>query len=119
MAFVDLKKDEQGNNNVVAYILIKKMSDLNTSIKEDNQMWVAKINEMLALKLPAYMLPKQYFFLEKIARDQFGGVDKTLFPEINFLHLIKREYIAPLNETQKILITIWQDILKIEKVGFN
>lgn len=73
---------------------------------------VADIRQHLTEYLPDYMVPSYYVQLEKLPLNSNGKIDKKSLPE----HKIKTvdEYIAPETETEKELVHIWAEVLKID-----
>ncbi|WP_394751322.1 amino acid adenylation domain-containing protein [Spongiimicrobium salis] len=75
------------------------------------------LKEQLRLKLPDYMIPLHYKFMEEFPLTPNGKLDRKAFPEINFLE--KKEYVAPSNDTEREMTRIWAEVLNIEedKIG--
>jgi acyl-CoA synthetase (AMP-forming)/AMP-acid ligase II/acyl carrier protein len=78
-----------------------------------------ELREYLQSKLPEYMVPGFFVEMESIPLTPNGKIDRKLLPNITGEDLIRREYVAPRNETEQKLIEIWQQILGIEKVGIT
>ncbi|SEC17985.1 amino acid adenylation domain-containing protein/thioester reductase domain-containing protein [Tenacibaculum sp. MAR_2009_124] len=101
------KKDEQGNNRLVSYIV--SVNDFN---KEEIQ------NELKKL-LPEYMVPSVWIPLSKMPLTQNGKIDKKALPEPDTSLLSSNRYTAPETPLEKQLATIWSTLLKIQQVGTN
>lgn len=103
-ALVAVKEDSSGGKSIVAYYVSKD------GIKEDD------MNDFLAKTLPEFMLPNYYIELNEIPLTINGKVD------VNALSLPSgdqstSEYVAPSNEIEQKLATIWQEVLGKEKIG--
>ena len=74
---------------------------------------------LIGRELPDYMLPTYYVFLDQFPLTPNGKIDKKALPPVSTADMIQLEYIAPTNETEEKLVAIWQDILKLERVGIT
>lgn len=70
-------------------------------------------------KLPDYMVPGFFKELETIPLTSNGKIDRNALPSITVEDLIRKEYIAPTNETEQKLVEIWQEVLGVEKIGIT
>ena len=75
------------------------------------------LREYLQSKLPEYMVPGFFVELDSIPLTPNGKIDRKALPGVTDEDLIRREYVAPRNETEQKLVEIWQEILGIERVG--
>ena len=73
---------------------------------------VADIRQHLAQYLPDYMVPSYYVQLEKLPLNSNGKVDKNSLPEHKLQNV--EAYVAPTTETEKKLVEIWEEVLKID-----
>lgn len=97
------KKDSSGNNAIYAYVV---------SQEEINE---AYFKEQLGYQLPEYMVPTYIGRLEAIPVTTSGKLDRRQLPELNFNRI--DTYVAPGTKEENVLCEIYEDILKIEKVG--
>lgn len=79
----------------------------------------AELRATLTSKLPGYMVPSYFVALPKIPLTPNGKLDRKALPEINASTVVKENYVAPRNETEEILVTIWEDILGIDAIGIK
>ncbi|MBB4808303.1 amino acid adenylation domain-containing protein [Chryseobacterium defluvii] len=75
------------------------------------------LREYLQSKLPDYMVPGYFVELEAIPLTPNGKIDRKSLPGVSGEDLIRREYVAPRNETEQKLSEIWQEVLGLERVG--
>jgi amino acid adenylation domain-containing protein/FkbM family methyltransferase len=70
-------------------------------------------------QLPDYMIPSAFVLLEKLPLTSNGKVDREALaaPESEALDLAS--YVAPENEIERIVAGIWQEALRVERVGTN
>ncbi|CAM1358028.1 amino acid adenylation domain-containing protein [Tenacibaculum xiamenense] len=100
-----LVKEDARGNSLVAYVVSEGEFD-----KEALQ---AELKEIL----PEYMIPMLWIELEEMPLTVNGKIDKKSLPEIDESLLLRREYVAPRNETEKEIVTIWEELLGLDKVG--
>ncbi len=67
--------------------------------------------------LPEFMVPGYYVQLEKMPLTPNGKIDRKALPDISGQDVIKKEYTAPRTETEEILVSIWQEVLKVDRIG--
>ena len=80
---------------------------------EQNRLW-----QFLKNRLPEYMLPARFVWLEKIPLLANGKVDRTALPAPKATDVISRKnYVAPRNEMESDLAAIWSAVLKVERPG--
>jgi acyl carrier protein len=100
-------ENEQKYKYLVAYFVTNK------SIK------ITEIRDYLAQKLPDYMIPSAFVFLDKFPLTPNGKIDKKALPKPDFDTYRENEFIAPRNEIEMKLAQIWQEVLNIENIGIN
>ncbi|MBS7256341.1 non-ribosomal peptide synthetase [Flavobacterium branchiicola] len=100
-------KDDKKEKYLVAYYVAETILDKILIQKE------------LSEVLPDYMLPGYYIQLQAIPLTTNGKVDKKALPDTTTGDLIRKEYIAARNSTEQQVTEIWQDVLKINKIGIK
>ncbi|MCV9927841.1 amino acid adenylation domain-containing protein [Flavobacterium sp. LS1R49] len=78
-----------------------------------------ELRNYLQTILPEFMIPNYYVQLENMPLTPNGKVDKKALPDISGEDVIKKEYVAPTNEIEEKLVLIWQEVLKIDKIGIT
>jgi thioesterase domain-containing protein/acyl carrier protein len=96
---VVLAGEKQDDQYLVAYYVSEK------EIEPD------ELRTYLSEKLPAYMLPSHYIWLESLPLTANGKLNRKALPGPD---LKGEEYEAPSNETETKLVEIWSEILKLE-----
>ncbi len=76
------------------------------------------LRQFLSRSLPDYMVPSHFVVLDRIPLNPNGKIDLNALPEPQELRA-GREYAAPRNEIEKKLAVIWQQLLKVERIGIN
>ncbi len=78
------------------------------------------LREYLRAKLPDYMIPSAFIFLDKIPLNTNGKVDRKNLPAPDrYAAASGREYAAPETELEKFAAGIWQEIIGLEKIGID
>jgi amino acid adenylation domain-containing protein/non-ribosomal peptide synthase protein (TIGR01720 family) len=108
-AVVIAREDVPGAKRLVGYLVASKPAPE-----------VSAIREHLKKKLPEYMVPAGFVFLEKLPLTNNGKVDQKALPvpEEQRPELAAR-YVAPRTPAEKKLAAIWSKVLRVEQVGVN
>ncbi|HET9278299.1 MAG TPA: non-ribosomal peptide synthetase, partial [Flavitalea sp.] len=104
---VVVKEDREKNKRLVAYIVSEETFEREQMIKT------------LKDKLPEYMIPTQWIELDQLPLTPNGKVDKRALPEPGLGESSETRYVAPRTELEVKLVALWQDLLKVEKVGIE
>ena len=102
------RENQKQDKYLVAYIIPK----------DNQQIKVSKLREYLKEKLPDYMIPTAFVFLDSFPLTPNGKIDKKTLPEPD-LSDYREEYIVPTKDIEIKLANIWQVLLDVEKVGIN
>lgn len=105
-----VREDSPGDVRLVGYIVAKHKNGLD----------VTSLRNHLRIKLPDYMVPQHFVDLEALPLTPAGKVDRKNLPapETNRSNL-EPAYVAPNSDFERAISAIWQDVLKIEKIGIN
>ncbi|WBW96387.1 non-ribosomal peptide synthetase [Oceanirhabdus sp. W0125-5] len=106
-AVVITREDDKRGKYLCAYIVIKR------------EVTVDEIREHLGKTLPDYMIPSYFKHIDKIPLTSNGKVNKKALPEPDGNIITGVEYVAPRNEIETKLKTIWEEVLGVEVVGIN
>ncbi len=104
---VILRENTQTEKSLIAYLVTK------------NQIKITTLREFLAPKLPDYMTPSHFIFLDEFPLTPNGKIDKKALPLPNFEANRENEFIAPRNEIERKLTEIWQEVLKFKPIGME
>ena len=106
-AIVTVREDADGVKYLCAYVV------------QAVPLAVSELREYLSKELPEYMIPSYFIQLEKLPLNSSGKLDRKALPEPDGSIGTGVEYEAPRNELEAKLAAIWEDILKVDKVGIN
>jgi amino acid adenylation domain-containing protein len=102
------REDIPGEKRLVAYY---------TTHMPDTSPDTGGLRAHLQAQLPEYMVPAAYVRLDALPLTPNGKLDRKALPAPDLDALIYRDYEAPQGEIETTLAQIWQDLLKIERVG--
>ncbi|WP_144735902.1 phosphopantetheine-binding protein, partial [Bacillus altitudinis] len=69
-------------------------------------------------KLPAYMVPAHFVKMEVLPLTPNGKVDRKVLPHPGQVEK-EGEYVAPQNEREELLASIWEQVLGVENIGIH
>ncbi|WP_236712362.1 non-ribosomal peptide synthetase, partial [Pseudomonas sp. Root401] len=102
------REDVPGDKRLVAYF---------TQHSPGEAVEIETLRAHLQALLPAYMVPVAYVHLEALPLTPNGKLDRKALPAPDLDALVTRGYEAPQGETETTLAQLWQDLLKVERVG--
>jgi non-ribosomal peptide synthase protein (TIGR01720 family) len=70
-------------------------------------------------RLPEYMVPWQVVEVAQIPYTPNGKVDRRALPAIEEQGLSGRPYAGPRDETEVVLVGIWEEVLGVERIGIH
>ena len=103
------REDVPGNKHLVAYVV----SD------QENVPTLRELHRFLKDKLPDYMVPSAFVFLESLPLTPNGKVDRLALPMPDIVAELESTYVAPRTPVEEVIAGIWADVLGIEQVGVN
>lgn len=79
-----------------------------------------QLHDYLSSKLPDYMIPSAFVLLETLPLAPAGKVDRRALPiPIIERTQLKTAYAQPQNEIEATIAAIWQQLLRVDKVGIH
>jgi amino acid adenylation domain-containing protein len=104
---VVVREDVPGDKRLVAYVVAKDTAPETTALRA----WMKE-------RLPEYMVPLAYVVLPAMPLSPNGKVDRKALP-VPERQEAGREYVAPRNDTERILTELWAEVLGVERVGIH
>jgi len=103
------REDTPGEKRLVAYLLPDEeapdISDLRSFMRE---------------RLPEYMVPSAFVFLDAFPMTSSGKVDRQALPAPEWSRdNLRQDYVAPRTPLEQFLAEKWQELLGIERVGVH
>jgi gramicidin S synthase 2/tyrocidine synthetase-3 len=98
---VAMLREKDGNAELIGYYVA------------EDQLPASSLRSFLTAYLPEYMVPAYFVQLNTFPLTSSGKVNRKLLPEPDFRG--KENYVAPLNETEKMMAKIWGDVLSLDE----
>ncbi|MFB4394988.1 MULTISPECIES: condensation domain-containing protein, partial [unclassified Pseudomonas] len=76
------------------------------------------LREPLRQALPDYMVPSQLLFIERMPLSPNGKLERKALPKPDASQA-QKAYAAPRTELEQRIAAIWQDVLKLERIGLH
>lgn len=106
-ARVLMREDVPGDNRLVAYL----------TCQDETSFSAAQLRAHLAAHLPDYMLPSAFVVLDAFPLTPNGKLDRKALPAPEGESLAAIEYEPPQGHTEEMLAEIWQELLRVPRVG--
>jgi acyl carrier protein len=110
---VVVARDYSGDKRLVGYVVAK------SGIQIDDAALVQELRGRLQEQLPSYMVPSSLMALPNLPLTGSGKVDRKALPVPEDNDLLKARYVAPRNATEERMCALWQEVLKVERVGIE
>ncbi len=108
-SIVIASEKERGDKQLVAYVVANGAAPT-----------VNELRAYLSSKLPDYMIPSAFVFLEALPLTTSGKINRLALPHPTSAQLVTRnEFLAPRSPTEEILAGIWADVLNVADIGVN
>ncbi|NWA25218.1 non-ribosomal peptide synthetase, partial [Pseudomonas gingeri] len=107
-AVVLCREEVPGDKRLVAYVTVQQPGAV---------LEIESLRDHLQGALPEYMVPAAYVQLDVLPLTLNGKLDRKALPAPDAQALISRGYEAPQGEVERLLASIWSDVLKVEQVG--
>jgi len=106
-AIVLLKEDTSGQKILVGYVKTHQKID------------IQNIKASLLKNLPEYMIPNTFIQVENMPLTINGKIDKKALLKLDVKYVSSSKYVPPKNKIEESLVSIFSEVLKIEKIGIN
>jgi hypothetical protein len=104
------REDAPGDTRLVAYVVSRQELPPPSSA----------LRSFLQQQLPSYMVPSTFVGLDALPLTPNGKIDRQALPPPERLHLgLAVDYLAPRSEVERLIATVWQEVLQVEQVGIH
>jgi amino acid adenylation domain-containing protein len=110
-AVVIAREDVSGEKRLVAYVVAGEAAGTSEAVS------VERLREYLKSVLPDYMVPSAFVLLESLPLTANGKLDRKALPAPAGESFGQRGYEAPQGELESTLAQLWQELLRLERVG--
>jgi acyl carrier protein len=105
------REDVPGDKRLVAYIVP------DTSMRAPT---VSELRDFLRNRLPDYMIPSNIVVLEALPLTPNGKIDRRALPTPDGARpTLEAPFVAPRNDLERSIASVWQEVLKVSKVGIH
>jgi amino acid adenylation domain-containing protein len=80
---------------------------------------ISELKHFIQTSLPNYMCPHHFVSLQKLPRTVNGKIDRNQLKNLEVQTYKADERIQARNETDELLIQVWEDVLQCEKIGIE
>jgi acyl carrier protein len=109
-AFVMLREDQPGEQQLVAYLVPEAPATPT----------VSALRRGLAQCLPSYMIPSAFVILQALPLTSFGKVDRRALPMPDRARpTLEKAFVAPRTPLEEQLARIWAEVLGLDQVGID
>jgi len=109
-AVVLVREEAPGDKRLVAYVVPATVGQPPS---------ITAVRDFLQQRLPEYMVPAAFVFLEAMPLTSNGKVDRKALPTPNGALVATSEYVAPHDELEQRLAALWSELLRVERVGLH
>ena len=112
-SLVLVRDDDNGGKRMLAYVVPKEGMP---AVPEE---FVVHCKQQLKATLPDYMIPSVFVVLPVFPLNANGKIEVKSLPAPSAQDLPRGDYVEPKYELEKQLCEIWQDVLKLGRVGIK
>ncbi|MCF5249937.1 MULTISPECIES: non-ribosomal peptide synthetase [unclassified Pseudomonas] len=108
---VVVAQEGQAGKQLVAYVVP-------ATVQLDHTAFRDSLRRALKTRLPDYMVPTHFMFLDQMPLTPNGKLDRKGLPEPD-ASLMQQHYVAPQTELEQQIAAIWAEILHLPRVGLD
>jgi amino acid adenylation domain-containing protein len=106
-AVVIAREDRPGDKRLVAYVIPKPGASRSAS----------SLRDVLSGKMPSYMVPANFVFLDRFPLTSNGKIDRKALPPVDTDTQVIDPVSRPGNDMENTLASIWAEALGLERIG--
>jgi amino acid adenylation domain-containing protein len=101
-------EDRRGDKRLVAYVVLD----------HESSPTINELRGFMKQKLPGYMVPSAFVFLDALPLTPSGKVDRQALPAPDLDRpRLEETFVAPRTFLETLIAEIWQDVLGVDRVG--
>lgn len=109
-AVVIAREDKPGELRLVGYVVPKQTAKLDAG----------EVRRLVSERLPEYMALSSVVILDQLPLTRNGKIDVKALPKPEVMQMSSAaRYVAPRNEIEKIITSVWKEALDVEQIGVN
>jgi amino acid adenylation domain-containing protein len=102
------RREPDGDQRLLAYFVANAQPPTTTALRA-----------FLAERLPNHMLPTAAIAVEQLPRTANGKLDRDALPEPAERPELEQGYVEPRTDLERALAEIWQQLLRLDRIGIN
>ncbi|MFT6320421.1 MAG: amino acid adenylation domain-containing protein, partial [Granulosicoccus sp.] len=107
---VEISGEKSADQKLIGYLTLKNGAQLNAT----------QLRNFLEEKIPGYMIPSTFMFLEKMPFAASGKIDRKNLPQPNNARPeLEQKFAASETNLEDWLTQLWQEALGLEKIGID
>ncbi|HEY2392078.1 MAG TPA: amino acid adenylation domain-containing protein [Candidatus Angelobacter sp.] len=108
-AIITVHQASDKDQRLIAYVVVD----------EGRGVTAAELHKQLKQRVPEYMVPSGFVFLDALPLTPNGKIDRAALPEPHLEQIAVQAYVPPASRTEEQLCAIWSEVLALEQVGVN
>ncbi|HEY9850892.1 MAG TPA: amino acid adenylation domain-containing protein [Leptolyngbyaceae cyanobacterium] len=113
---VVLAQEDVSGGRLVAYLVCRE----NLCVDGGKNSFLNELRCFIKRKLPEYMVPSAFVFLNALPLTINGKIDRKLLPVLAETQpQLESDRILPSTELEQAIASVWQKVLNLEKVGIH
>ncbi|HYG61093.1 MAG TPA: phosphopantetheine-binding protein, partial [Thermoanaerobaculia bacterium] len=114
-ALVMAREDVAGDRRLVAYVVLLPQESPALPAVD-----TAALRAWLGERLPHYMIPARFLFLDELPLNPNGKVDRRALPAPDLSRPdIESDYVAPRTPLERQVAAAWAEVLGVDRVGIH
>jgi len=102
-------RDSSGEKELAAYVVGSR----------ETAPTISELRHFLEEKLPQFMIPSVFVFLDSLPLTSNGKVDRNALQPDDSRPLLGHEFVAPATEIEELIAQVWREVLKRDEIGVH
>jgi acyl carrier protein len=108
--------DTEGDNRLIGYVVV----ETTTPAMRERRPTASELRSFVKTKLPEYMIPSVFVFMERLPLTSNGKIDRRALPlPGQSAPNTSTAYVAPLTPIERQIAEVWAEVLKLDNIGIH
>jgi amino acid adenylation domain-containing protein len=117
-AAIVVREEILNNKRLVAFLVTS--TGLKSEQVQELETIKSSVRQFLQERLPNYMLPSAFVFLDSLPITPNGKIDRRILSNLDIANIqSESNFVPPRNYTEEVLAKIWAEVLGLERVGIH
>ena len=117
-AAIIVREETANNKRLVAFLVTS--TGLKSEQVQELETIKSSVRQFLQERLPNYMLPSAFVFLDSLPITPNGKIDRRILSNLDIANIqSESNFVPPRNYTENVLAKIWAEVLGLERVGIH